>query len=116
MEPLGLHGTVEYGDQHDSFGRLLPRKGVITRQIELADSALHWYVFALDEPFDWEGQHVEHFIIAARWIGHSIGGPEFTSLFVLLDPQHRVETAKRFRMNDFLQICWAQLVCEPVKT
>src|SRR5262249_14447508 len=111
-----LRGTVEYGDQHDSFGRLLPRSGVITRQIELANSALPWYVFTLDEPFEWERQHVEHFIIAARWIDHPIGGPAFTSLFVLLAPQHRVEGGDRFRMDDFIQICWAQFVCAHVKT
>jgi hypothetical protein len=116
MEPLGLHGTVEYGDQHDSFGRLLPRAGAITRQIELADSALAWYLFTLDEPFEWEGQYVDHFIIAARWIGHPIGGPDFTSLFVLLDPQHRVEAGDRLRMADLTQICWAQFVCAHAKT
>jgi hypothetical protein len=110
MSALGLHCSVAYGDQHDSFGRLLPRLGVISREITLRDSKLQWFVFTLDEPFEWGGQRIDHFVIAARWIGHPIGGSDFTSLFVLLDPQNRVATHDDISTSDLLHICWGQLV------
>jgi hypothetical protein len=116
MMPLGLRCSVGYSDQNESFAPFLPRSGVVSRQIELTDSTLPWFVFTLEEPFEYEGQRIDYFVIAARWIGHPISGSDFTSLFVLLDPQNHAEARCDVSTRDFLHICWGEIVHATVKT
>jgi hypothetical protein len=116
MTPLGLRFSVGYGDQNDSFASYLPRSGAITRQITLTDSTLPWFVFVLDEPFEYDRKQIDHFVIAARWVGHPIGDSDFTPLFVLLDPENRVYAADDFPSRDLIQTCWGEVIYATVKT
>jgi hypothetical protein len=59
--------------------------------------------------------HIDHFIIAARWIDHSIGGSDLTPLFVLLDPQNHVESGGELSSRDLIQICWGEVVHSTVQ-
>ena len=116
MTPIGLKLSVGYFDQNESYKQHLPRSGSITRQIGLDDWGDDWFVFALDEPFEYQHKieepsrfkavQVDHFLIRSRWDGHPIGGPDQTALFILLDPENRVQQQERFSSKDFIHICW----------
>jgi hypothetical protein len=116
MTPIGLKLSVGYDDQNESFKQYLPRSGSITRQISLEDWGDDWFVFALDEPFEYQLKiaepvhfklvQVDHFLIRSRWDEHPIGGRDQTALFILIDPDNRIQQRERFSSKDFIQICW----------
>jgi len=122
--PIGLKLSVDYSDQNESFKPFLPRYGSITRQVSLDDWGDDWFVFTLDEPFEYQMEtdkpfhfkviKVNHFLIRSRWAGHSIGSSDETALFVLLDPDNRIEHQKFFSSRDFFHVCWG--MTKPAKT
>ena len=116
MTPIGLKLSVGYYDQNESFKQYLPRSGSITRQISLDDWGDDWFVFALDEPFEYQLKiaepfrfraiRVDHFLVRSRWVGYPIGESDQAALFILLDPENRVQQQQRFSSKDFIHICW----------
>lgn len=116
MTLIGLRFQVGYSDQNETFKEYLPRSGSITRQVSIQDWVGDWFVFTLDEPFEYQIKtdkpfhfkvaEVDHFLIRSRWYGRPISNSEQVALDVLLDPENRVESQEQFSSGDFIQACW----------
>jgi hypothetical protein len=111
---IGTELTVGYADQNETFGAYLPRTGTAIRQITLEDWGSDWLVLQLHEAFEYQlGSldtgfrlaQITHFLVRSRWAGHAIGARQ-TSVFLLLDVDHVLDTKKQFRSMDFIHICW----------
>ena len=116
MKPIGLKFSIDYADHAESFKEFLPRSGSISRQVALDDWGNDWFVFVLDEPFEYQlktGEpfrfklvQIDHVLIRSRWLGHPISDSNETSVFVLLDPENHIEHCDKFSSKDFIHICW----------
>lgn len=116
MTPIGLRLRVDYSDQGESFKDYLPRSGSIIRQVSIQDWVGDWFVFALDEPFEYQIKtdqpfvfkvaEIDHFLIRSRWHGRPISGSEQNALDILLDPKNCVDNQERLSSADFIQACW----------
>jgi len=113
---VGKQIKVEYDDQNESFKHLLPRSGLIVREVSLEDWNAGWYLLQLNEPFDYQHKIAEpyvfinemrigHLLIKSRWKGVEIGEAP-TSVFVLLVPDASVLETGRVSSKDFIQACW----------
>ena len=111
---IGANLTVGYADQNESFAAYLPRTGTVARQITLEDWGSDWLVLQLHESFEYQlgslqtgfrAARIIHFLVRSRWAGHAIGARQ-TSVFLLLDAHHVLETKQQFRSTDFIHICW----------
>jgi hypothetical protein len=100
-----------------SFAAYLPRAGRVVRQIALDDWGTDWLVLQLHEPFEYQlgsldtGFRVSvitHFVVRSRLLGHPIGAQR-TSVFLLLDADHVLDTKQQFRSTDFIHISWAMI-------
>jgi hypothetical protein len=114
---IGCDLAVGYADQNESFAAYLPRTGRVARQITLEDWGSDWLVLQLDEPFGYQlgsletgfrAATVTHFLVRSRWPGHAIGAQQ-TSVFLLLDADHVLDTKQQFRSTDFVQACWGMI-------
>ena len=102
MTPIGFRLRVDYSDQNESFKDYLPRLGSITRQVSIQDWVGDWFVFMLDEPFEYQIKtekpfhfkvaQIDHFLIRSRWHGRPISRSEQNALDVLLDPKNCAES------------------------
>ena len=97
---------IEYLDHNESFAAQLPREGVVVAQPMSSDSELSWYLLRLDVPVTYEHAVYKHFLLASRWEGHSVSGPESTSVFILLVPQSEASVADGFCRNRYLHVAW----------
>ena len=111
---IGSNLAVGYADQNEGFAAYLPRTGIVVRQITLKDWGSDWLVLQLRDPFDYQFGSlaagfrvitVTHFLVRSRWAGHAIGARQ-TSVFLLLDGNHVLDTKQQFRSTDFIHICW----------
>jgi hypothetical protein len=100
-----------------TFAAYLPRSGTAVRQIALEDWGSDWLVLQLHDPFDYQlgslntgfrGIRITQLIVRSRCVGRPIG-PQPTSVFVLLDPDHLLDAKQRFRSADFIHITWAMI-------
>jgi hypothetical protein len=109
--------TVGYADQNESFAAYLPRTGTAVRQITVEDWGNDWLVLQLHEPFEYQlgsldtgfrAATITHFLVRSRWAEHAIGAQQ-TSVFLLLDADHALDTKEQFRSTDFIHICWGMI-------
>jgi hypothetical protein len=114
---IGRELTVGYADQNESFAAYLPRTGTAVRQITVEDWGNDWLVLQLHEPFEYQlgsldtgfrAATITHFLVRSRWAGHAIGAQR-TSVFLLLDADHALDTKEQFRSTDFIHICWGMI-------
>jgi len=114
---IGSDLTVGYADQNESFAAYLPRTGTVVRQITLEDWGSDWLVLELHEPFEYQlgsldtgfrAARITHFLVRSRWAGHAIGTQQ-TSVFLLLDTDHALESKEQFHSTDFIHICWGMI-------
>ena len=96
---------IDYFDQNDTFGKLLPRSGIVERTVPASDSKLTWYLIRLDEALQYRGTAVDRFIIASRWQGQSVGESEPTSVFILVVPSG-LEVGPSFSTTEYLHVAW----------
>ena len=113
-ELIGSQLELGYSDQNEKFAGFFPRRGTVTRQVDLEDWGSDWLILQLDEPFDYQlgsletglrGILVTHLIVRSRLASYPIGEKQ-TSVFVLLDPDNIVHTKDHFRSTDFVQAFW----------
>lgn len=100
---------LEYFDQNDAFGRVLPPRGAagtLTRQIALGGWGDDWYVLSLDNPIEYDGRIHAQLLIRSRWDGHSIGEKEPTSVFILLVPDPTVLDVSAVDPATVHQVAW----------
>jgi hypothetical protein len=114
---IGSALAVGYADQNESFAAYLPRTGTVARQITLEDWGSDWLVLQLDEPFEYQlgsldigfrATTVTHFLVRSRWASHTIGAQQ-TSVFLLVDADHVLDTRHQFRSTDFIHVCWGMI-------
>ena len=114
---IGTDLTVGYADQNDSFAAYLPRTAKVVPQIALEDWSSDWLALQLHQPFEYQlgsldtgfrAATITHFLVRSRWAGHAIGAHQ-TSVFLLLDADHAIETKQQFRSTDFTHICWGMI-------
>lgn len=114
---IGSDLRVGYADQNESFAAYLPRTGTVVRQITLEDWGCDWLVLQLHEAFEYQlgsldtgfrATIVTHFLVRSRWAEHAIGAQQ-TSVFLLLDADHVLDTKQQFRSTDFIHACWGMV-------
>jgi hypothetical protein len=113
-----IGSDLEVGDaENQSFATYLPRAGKVVRQIALDDWGTDWLVLQLHEPFEYQlgsldtgfrVSAITHFVVRSRLLGHPIGAQR-TSVFLLLDADHLLDTKQQFRSTDFIHISWAMI-------
>jgi hypothetical protein len=116
MTPIGLKLQINYSDQNESFKDYLPRSGSISRQVSIQDWVGDWFVFALDEPFEYQIKtdkpfyfkvaEIDHFLIRSRIHGRPISSSEQNHLDILLDPKNSIDSLERLSSVDFILACW----------
>jgi len=114
---------VEYSDQNKSFARYLPRVGQTTRSFVSDDGTRGWFLFELEEPFEYQlrmGEPlrfrevvVTHFLLRSRWEGHELGALEPTSVFVLLVEEGAVPLKEPIHVQDYVHVAWGMCTREP---
>lgn len=108
--------TVEYSDQNESFASYLPRAGRAVRSFTSDEGTAGWFLFRLDEPFEYQlklGEAfafrnvvVTHFLLRSRWAGYDIGGAKATSVFVLLVEEAAVPEKEPIHVEDYFHAAW----------
>jgi hypothetical protein len=114
---------VEYFDQNESFATYLPRSGETKRSFVSDEGTPGWFLFELDEPFDYQLKvgkafrfrevAVTHFLLRSRWDGHDLGGPEPTSVFILLVENGALPLKEPLHVQDYVHIAWGMCAREP---
>ena len=122
---IGTRVTVEYDDQNENFKPLLPRSGIITRQILAEHDVKDWFLVKLDEPFDFKiGEsgalsfdkvHCEKILIRSRWKGHRIGETSPTSVFILLIRDETLLDTEPISVEKFYHVAWGMCQADQVK-
>jgi hypothetical protein len=107
---------VEYSDQNESFARYLPRVGQTTRSFTSDAGTPGWFLFELDEAFEYQlkvGEAfrfceivVTHFLLRSRWAGYDIGGAAPTSVFILLVEEGALPLKGPIHVEDYVHIAW----------
>ena len=111
---IGKRIRVEYFDQNYRLEPILPRSGVIERQLA-SESVDDWFLLRLDEPFDYQiaidqfnfrGIHNTHLLIRSRWHDSRIGDLEPTSVFILLIPDSKSLEESPIHIESFHHVAW----------
>jgi len=114
---IGTNLTVGYADQNESFAAYLPRAGTAVRQITVEDWGNDWLVLRLHEPFQYQfgsldtgfrAATITNFLVRSRLAGHALGAQQ-TSVFLLLDADHALDSKEHFRSADFIHVCWGMI-------
>ena len=50
--------------------------------------------------------NVDHLLLAPRWVGVDIGGPEPAAVFIALVERNRVPTGEALDVREFVGIAW----------
>jgi hypothetical protein len=95
---------LEYGDQNESFAKVLPVAGLVARKLRSKDGG-EWILFQLDVPTTYEGIPYEYFLLRSRWLGMEIGDAKPTSVFILLVADHN-EAQDGFDVHGFPHVAW----------
>jgi hypothetical protein len=95
---------LEYGDQNESFAKVLPVAGTVARRPRSKDGGA-WVLFQLDAPATYEGIPYAYFLLRSRWLGMEIGDTKPTSVFILLVADQN-EAQDGFDVHDFPHVAW----------
>lgn len=99
--------SLESYGESISFDELLPRSGTAERWVSSIGGG-EWVLFHLDSPLCYKEWSVEYLLLKSRWRGYRIGGPQETSVFVVLVPDV-TKVAEEFKtsVHDPLFVSWA---------
>lgn len=113
---IGTRLKIEYFDHNDRFGLILPRYGTIIQQLQAEHGIKDWFLFKLDEPFDYqinienssffEQLYCDQFLIRSRWKDHLIGDIEPTSVFILLIRNKELLMKEPIQVEKFYHVAW----------
>jgi hypothetical protein len=101
---VGARIQLSYFDQNESFAKVLPVVGEITARFETHEVG-DWYRLDLDEPIKYESRAYSYLLIRSRY-AERIGGPEGTSVFIVLDPAGRLKEGGRVDIAGFDHVAW----------
>jgi hypothetical protein len=88
--------------------------GTAVRRVALTDWGDNWLLLQLDSPLEYHGQYHERVLVRSRWQGYDVGGPDATSVFVLLIPDAAVLDRPAHTSQDFEHVSWANATTLPV--
>jgi hypothetical protein len=121
---IGVRVKIEYFDHNEGFAPLLPRSGVVTRQVR-SKGVDDWFLVKLDEPFDYQIRNsdafsflllrCENILIRSRWQGHQIGDTEPTSVFILLIVDETNLKNEPIDVEQFYHVAWGMCHTESVQ-
>lgn len=94
-----------------TFDALLPRAGVLVRQIALEDWGRDWLVLQFDNHFGYDGSRVDYCLVRARWLGVPIGS-EFCPVFVLTDKERALNASEHWHSSEFQFVDWGSVELE----
>jgi hypothetical protein len=107
---------IEYADQNDSFAKVLPRSGVVVSTLRETTTGRPWKLVRLDEPFEWQHKvaeffqfsllSIDHLLVAPRWVGVDIGGPEPAPVFICLVERGCPPTGENLDIKKYARIAW----------
>jgi hypothetical protein len=107
---------IEYYDQNERMASILPRRGVIIRQLQAENNVDGWFLVQLDDPFDYQIKIAEPFtfrilncdriLIRSRWHGQQVGEAEPTSVFILLVLDETSLKEEPIRVKQFYHVAW----------
>jgi hypothetical protein len=89
MDIIGKKVLLAYSDQNEDYGQLLPRIGTIEKRLA-SDNVDNWFLFNLDEPFNYNGTTNTKLLIRSRWQGIEIGNEDNVSVFIVQIPDNSV--------------------------
>lgn len=95
---------LTYLDDNPAFCAVLPRTGAVCGTIRLDGRDLDWHIVSLAEPIDYNGRRHDRLLIASRWEGYEIGGPDPTAVFILLIDHPAALDKARPRSADFAYV------------
>jgi hypothetical protein len=121
---IGLRVKIEYDDQNEDFASLLPRYGIIVRQINAQHKVNDWFLVKLNAPFDYsiksQGSffpttiHCEDILIRSRWKGYRIGKSKPTSVFIVLITDKTLLNKEPINIESFYHVAWGR--CHTIQT
>ena len=100
---------LSYFDHTEPFRRALPESGLtgrVVRRIALQGVGNDWALLALDQPFEYEDRRHDVVLLKSRWEGYKLGGPEPTSVFIVLIPDASVLDKAVLDSKDFEHVAW----------
>lgn len=110
---LGRAATLKPAGENARLDAVLPQRGLLTRQIALANWGSDWLVVTFAEPFDYDGVQVCYCLIRARWVGHPVGA-DFCPVFVLIDKEDALSSKRHWSSKDFQFIAWADVEVDEI--
>lgn len=102
---INKRAQIEYYDHNEPFGELLPRDGKIIKRY-VTENVDDWYLFKLEEPFEYEGKLQKYFLIRSKWAKKSINDKEKCAVFILLIPQMKLLNNNSINVKDFEHVAW----------
>ena len=116
MDLPNVRVRIEYADQNDGFAACLPATGRLMRPLVAGDDPRPWWVVALDQPLEYQLKVGEPYqfrlirsgelVIGTRERGRAIGGPEPTSVHILLPLRAEATSGSQLRVPEFYQAAW----------
>jgi hypothetical protein len=113
---LNLRIRLDYGDQNEAFGKLLPRTGSIIKMLKTTTDGCSWAVLKFDEPFEYQTYglpgrqfstfNCEHALIRSRWVGHEIGQKDPVNVFILIAFDENAFQADVINLEQFHHVAW----------
>jgi hypothetical protein len=110
-----LRVRIEYFDQNEQFGKLLPVRGYLRRSLTGAHGR-RWWVVDLDQPLEYQRKVGEPFrfevirtselVIGSRRQGHEVGETEPTSVHILVPLGLDATQAGDLELTRFDHVAW----------
>jgi len=119
---IGSRVKIDYYDQNEKLVSLLPRRGIVTRQLQAEGGVDDWFLIRLDIPFDYPIKspdgfsftylHCEDILVRSRWKKHRIGGNKPTSVFILLIQDEKQLLNDPIDIEKFYHVAWGMCYTE----
>jgi len=113
---IGHRVRIEYHDQNDSFAKLLPIEGTVSRRCSTMNGIDDWYLVDLDRPIAYQEQIGAHFqfrltnaarvLIRSRWQDVPIALGAAPSVFLRLVPEGRAVSLDSIDVESYPFVCW----------
>jgi hypothetical protein len=106
---------LEYFDQNEGFAACLPRSGRVIRPVRDAHDQI-WSLVELDQAISYQVALPGHFtfhqidtecvLLRSRWVGHSVGDSEPTSVFIVLVEPKQMPLVEPIQVEAYHHVAW----------
>ncbi|MHB8744658.1 MAG: hypothetical protein ACYC9L_16270 [Sulfuricaulis sp.] len=98
---------ITYADHNTEIERQLPLNAELLEKISLEGSSHEWWLVALERPLSHVGIEFPYALVASRWEGHPLSGPEPTSAFLLLSQSRTLPSPPS--VSSFPHVAWCSV-------